>query len=124
MQKEKNSSQHGGNVVATNPYYMNPAGLIIQEKGTKRENSSELKQEQVWNHTDVRKGCADEDKKKKKKMPVKKIRQISWATKRTSRHKRSMQHARATEERQEEREEERDKGRGERHKQASLSSVW
>jgi len=52
------------------------------------------------------------------------IRQISSATKRTSRRKRSMQHARATEERQEEREEERDKGRGEPHKQASLSSVW
>jgi len=49
---------------------MNPAGLIVQEKGIKRENSSELKQEQVWNHTEVRKGCADEDKKKEKKMPV------------------------------------------------------
>lgn len=63
--KRKKFSQHGGNVIATNPYYMNPTGLIVQEKGTKRENSSELKQEQVWNHTEVRKGCADEDKKKR-----------------------------------------------------------
>jgi hypothetical protein len=83
MQKEKKFSQHGGNVVATNPYYMNPAGLIVQEKGTKRKNSSELKQEQVWNHTEVRKGCADEDKKKK--MPVE-TKSVKFLRQQSERH--------------------------------------
>jgi len=64
---------------------MNPAGWIVQEKGTKRENSSELKQEQVWNHTEVRKGCADEDKKKKKKMPVE-TKSVKFLRQQSERH--------------------------------------
>jgi hypothetical protein len=63
---------------------MNPAGLIVQEKGTKRENSSELKQEQVWNHTEVRKGSADEDKKKNK-MPVE-TKSVKFLRQQSERH--------------------------------------
>jgi hypothetical protein len=95
---------------------------LFKRKGTKRENTSELKQEQVWNHTEVRKGRADEDKKKKK-MPVK-TKSFKFLRQQSERHATNDRcNTRARQKRDKKRGKKSETREGERATQASIPIV-